>query len=139
MHYINQNKPRLIEGELRGKELSNYLEVLNIDKCVWLSEDGTGIVEKVEFDPSTNQMVGLVLPYNPTTGNPIPFTYLARNESEMRSNMQKSAATYVYMVMAQPLACHAPPFILQLFGTDNKFKSRDVLARWKYTIEELKR
>lgn len=41
--------------------------------------------------------------------------------------------------MAQPLIEHAPPFVLQVFGTDNKFKSQDVLLRWKETVEELKR
>lgn len=139
VQHINENKPRIIEGEIRSKALSNYLEVLNLEKYVWLSEDGSGIVEKVEFDPNTNQMVGLVLPIDPLTGNPIPFTYLARDADEIRSNMQKSTSAYVYIVMAQPLANNAPPFILQIFGTDNKFKTQNVLYRWKYTIEELGR
>lgn len=139
VNYINENKPRIIEGELRCKELKKYLEVLKLEKYIWLSEDATGIVEKIEFDPKTNQMVGLVLPIDSITGIPISFTYLARSADEIRSNMQQSTSSYVYMVMAQPLTCNAPPFILQLFSTDNKFKTENVLRRWKHTIEELKR
>lgn len=84
-------------------------------------------------------MIGIVLPINSNTGMPIAFTYLAQNADEIRSNMQKSKSSAVYIVMAQPLALNVPPFFLQLFGTDNKFKSSQVLSRWKHTIEELKR
>lgn len=106
---------------------------------VWLSEDATGIVSKIEFDPKTNQMTGIVLPTNSNTGMPIPFTYLARNAEEIQANMRKNTSTLVYIVLAQPLVEHAPPLILQLFGTDNKFKKQDVLLRWKHTIHELKK
>lgn len=106
---------------------------------MWLSEDATSIVSKIEFDPKTNQMIEIVLPINPNTGIPNAFTYLAESAEEISLNMHKSKSTYVYIVMAQPLALNVPPFILQLFGTDNKFKSPQVLQRWKHTIKELKR
>lgn len=106
---------------------------------VWLSEDATSIVSKIEFDAKTNQMIGIVLPMNSSTGMPIPFTYLAKNEEEIQLNMQKSKSNYVYIVMAQPLAINVPPFIFQLFGTDNKFKAAQVLLRWNHTVAELNR
>lgn len=87
--YISQNKPKITEGQLRCQELNAYLDGLALHKCVWLSEDATGIVAKVEFDPKTNQMVGLVLPINPTTGMPEAFTFLARNVDEIQLNMRK--------------------------------------------------
>lgn len=137
--YINQNKPRIIEGQLRCEELNAYLEGLKLDKYVWLSEDATGIVAKVEFDPKTNQMVGLVLPMDPGTGMPAAFTYLARNVDEIQKNMQKMKSSYVYIVLAQPLRKGVPPFILAVFGSDNKFTTRNVLSRWKHEIIELER
>lgn len=137
--YISQYKTTITEGKLRCAELNAYLEGLNLDKYVWLSEDATGIVTNVDFDPNSNQMVGLVLPTNQTTGMPIPFTYLARNAVEIQTNMRKRKSTHVYMVLAQPLKKKAPPFILQLFGTDNTFKANSVHLRWNNTINELKR
>lgn len=108
-------------------------------KNVWLSEDATGILSKVEYDPKTNQMIGLVLPIDFDSGMPIPFSFMARNAEEIDSNMQRTKSCSVYVIMAQPLVENAPPFMLQLFGTDNKFRSRDVLQRWKFTSAELER
>lgn len=139
MGYINQHKPKIVEGELRIKELYHYLDSLNLEKYVWLSEDATATITKVEFDPKTNQMIGLVLPTNSTTGMPIPFTFLAANEAEIYKNMKYSKSIYVYLVMAQPIKKGIPPFVLQLFGTDNKFTTQNVLLRWKHTREELER
>lgn len=118
----------------------HYLESLNAEKIVWLSEDATGLVAKIEFDPQSNQMIGLVLPVNTTTGMPMPYTFLARSATEIKYNIDKKAkSSLVYVIMAQPLIPKAPPFLLQMFGTDNKFKAEDVLLRWKHTEQELKR
>lgn len=137
--YINQNKPKIIEGILRCEELHAYLDALKLNKCVWLSEDASGIVPKIEFDSKTNQMVGLVLPMDQNTGIPIAYKYLARNANKIQENMQRKKSTLVYIVLAQPLKKCVPPFILQVFGTDNTFTSNNVLLRWKHTINELKR
>lgn len=138
-NYINQNKSTIIEGKLRCEELKTYLDGLELPKLVWLSEDATGIVVNVAFEPNSNQMVGLVLPINQNTGMPASFTFLARNADEIQENMRKNKATLVYLVLAQPMKKGVPPYILQLFGTDNKFKTPNVHLRWKHTIIELKR
>lgn len=129
----------MIEGQLRCKDLLNYLNALNIPKYVWLSEDATSITPKIEFDPKSNQMVGPVLPFESNTGMPISFSYLARTAEEIQMNMLKNISNYVYVVMAQPLVANIPPFPVQIFGTDNKFKSHQVLKRWRHTVEELER
>lgn len=137
--YIHQYKKRIIEGQLRCDELKHYMNSINAKMCVWLSEDASGIVEKIEFDSETNQLVGLVLPINSKTGLPIPFSFMARNENEIRENVEKVKSNLVYVVMAQPLMQNAPPFPLQIFGTDNRFQSQDVLHRWKETVDSLER
>lgn len=119
--------------------MKTYLEDLKAPLCVWLSEDATSIVQKIEFDPETNQMIGIVLPTDTNSGMPVPFSNLARNAEEIQANMQKNSSHSVYVVMAQPLAQHIPPFVLQLFGTDNKFKTQHVLLRWQHTLKELNR
>lgn len=117
---------------MRCKELKKYLESLKLPMYVWLSEDATRITSKIEFDPKTNQMVGIVLPMEECNGMPI-------NPEEIRKNMQKNKSNNAYVVMAQPLVENIPPFMIQLFGTDNKFRAKDVILRWRHTIQELDR
>lgn len=74
---------------MRCEELNAYLDGLKLDKYVWISEDASGIINKIEFDPNTNQMVGLVLPMTRNTGMPIAYTYLARSSEEIEKNMKK--------------------------------------------------
>lgn len=136
--YINENKPKIVEGQLRCAELNEYLEDLKLEKIIWLSEDGSSIVAKVELD-AHNQMVGLVLPIDENNGMPISLTYMARTADEIQRNMQKKKSTLVYLVLAQPLKKGVPPFILQIFGTDNSFKASNVHFRWNHTIKELER
>lgn len=55
----------------------------------------------------------------------------------MREN---SMSTLVYLVLAQPIMNKkVPPFILQVFGTDNIFQTQDVIFRWQHTRDELAR
>lgn len=137
--YIHEYKPKIIEGQLRCKELKSYLDSLQLTNHVWLSEDASGIVAKIEFDPKTNQMIGIVLPTDPITGMPVAYTHLARNATEIQKNMQKKSSSSVYLLLAQPLKKGIPPFILQVYGTDNKFTTQSVLLRWKHTLHELER
>lgn len=104
---------------------------------IWISEDGSGIISDVKYDSSTNQLVGLVLPTDLETGMPIPFSYTPNSLNEIRRQMQYPKSSLVYMVMAQPIKQNTPPFILQAHGTDNKFKTQDVIHRWNHTKNEL--
>lgn len=137
--HISQSKCQIIEGHLRTKELLNYLEKMQLEKIVWLCEDGTGINSKVEYHPSTNQLVGLVLPTNSTTGMPIPFTFMANSAEEIEKHSRERPSTLVYVILALPLKPNVPPFVLQLFGTDNKFTTDNVLQRWQHTIRDLQK
>lgn len=139
MHYINEEKQKIVEGQLRCSELSEYLRKIDAPRKIWLSEDATGIVQKTEYDPTSNQLVGLVLPTDKSTGMPVPFTFMARSANEISSHMTKAMASLIYIVMAQPLKENAPPFLLLMYGTDNKFKTVSDLQRWKYIQRELKK
>lgn len=50
---------------------------------------------------------------------------------EWIDNEEKS--DYVYIVLATPMKKNAAPFLLMLFGTDNRFSCEDILARWSQT------
>lgn len=129
---IRDKNRRIIEGELRCEQLKKYCEALNVDKDVWISEDGSGIVSSIHYDSVSNQLVGFVLPSNSETGSPIPFSFGAENAAEIIKHMSDSnlrKSSLVYLVMAQPLSEKVPPFILQIYGTDNRFSKEDVAKR----------
>lgn len=96
--------------------MKDFLDYLKLPKIVWISEDGTGIVPKIEHDPHTNQLIGLVLPLDSKSGIPKAYTYLANSAESIQKFSEHEKSTHVYMVLAQPLVDGAPPFILQIFG-----------------------
>lgn len=139
MSYVQKRKQKIIEGNLRCKELSDYLEEIKAPRKVWINEDASGIVSQVTYDPSTNQLVGLVLPLD-KNGMPIPFSFTPNSVDEIKNQMKdNSRSTLVYLILAQPLKDNSAPFILAIYGTDNKFKSNDVLQRWHHIKDQLAR
>lgn len=69
----------------------------NIKTIDWLNEDATRISNKIQFDPSSNQIVGLVLPLN-DDGIPTTFTFAVSHVEEMGGNIasiEKSNYAYV--------------------------------------------
>lgn len=71
---INKQKTHVIEGQLRCKELASFLDCHKTKKIVWLSEDATALISRINYDPVTNQIVGIILPTD-NNGCPIPFRY----------------------------------------------------------------
>lgn len=137
---ICDDRRRIIEGELRCVQLRKYLENLNVEKAVWISEDGSGIVSNIHYDSIFDQLVGFVLPIGQNSGSPIPFSFNARDADQIikhMSNPNIQRSYLVYLVMAQPLSERTPPFVLQIFGSANRFSKEDVVKRWKYTRDEL--
>lgn len=105
---------------------------------VSLSEDATRIINRIQYDYQTNQLLGFVLPTDQSTGLPIPFIYKARNAKEMCSHFcnDPKIAKFVNTVIAQPLG-GAPPFCLLIYGTDNRYTTDNVAKRWNYISDQL--
>lgn len=116
-----------------------YLSERNAGYDVWLCEDGSGLVSKIQYDQTSDQLIGMVLPLDESNGCPKRYVYTARDQEEITKFMLHSKSTHVYIVMAVPLKEGVAPYIFQLFGTDNRFKASDVIKRWNYTIQSLKR
>lgn len=106
---------------------------------IFLSEDASGVVRKVSYDSHTNQMIGLVLPFNDANGMPQLFSFQANSADDIKRYMELPQSILVYIVVAQSLKKDSPPFILQIFGSINKFAAKDVIKRWEYTLKELKK
>lgn len=135
--YLQVNGQKIVERELRCDQLKSYLRDRNLPSIVWISEDATRITGKIQYDPTTNQLLGLVLPLN-EHGMPTSYSFLARSAKEIEHHFSEGkTASLVYAIMAQPIAEHSAPFCLSLFGTDNKFTSQDVIKRWKFILKEL--
>lgn len=136
---IQQSNNGIVEGILRVDELKLYLEERNQPFWVALSEDATRIVNRVQYDIHTNQIVGFVLPLNVHTGMPIPFSFMENNIQEMLNHLKNEpTAHYIITVMAKSLG-DAASFCLMVFGSDNKYKARDVANRWKFITSELEK
>lgn len=133
---INQNQSKIVEGKLRSKE--DYLTQRNADLDVWISENGSGIIPKIQYDPMHDELVGMTLDIDERNGCPQKFVSTAKDAEEIKKFMKLEKSRLVYIVLAIPLNEEIPPFILQLYGTNNKFNTTSVVRRWIHTVEELK-
>lgn len=143
--YIAQVQSTAVEGVLRSDELLQYLNDLKSPKFVALSEDATRISNRAQYDPQTNQIVGFVLPLG-RNGMPSAKSYMARSAAEIEhcfyeieTRKEKKLASYVNVVMAQPLVAGIPPFCLLVFGSDAKYTTKDIEKRWQFIADELKK
>lgn len=136
---IDYNKSPIIEGQIRAKDLSDYLDRMKTTKYAWMSENATAIIPKVTYDPSTNQLVGLILPTDKATGLPKSQSYTASDAGTIKNYLAQNRSNVVYLVMAQPLDESIPPYVVQMFGSNNQFDTADVVKRWNFTKAELKK
>ena len=110
--------------------LKDYLIERNLPLCIWLSEDGTRLTGKIEYDSLTNKVIGFVLPF--INGCAQVNSFEATSAYKIIENFQNNIKSdYAYVFMAQPLSDSTPPFCVSIFGTDNRLNYSDVIARWK--------
>lgn len=138
--YIKASDCKIVEGELRSRELLKYLEERKLPLVVCLSEDATRIEARVQYDSTINQIIGFTPPINKETGMPITYAFTARNLKEILKHFSNgnSISSFINVIMAQPLAI-APPFCLILFGSDCEYTSEDIMNRWMYITRELEK
>lgn len=136
--FIRKMEGAMIDGCLRSVELLKYLTDRNLPLVVSISEDATRIDGRIQYDSKTNQVSGFVLPLDNQTGMPIPFSFKARNATEMLKHFTSNTpiAHFVNVIMARPLANY-PAFCLLLFSSDGRYTAEDVMKRWDFIIREL--
>jgi hypothetical protein len=137
MNTVRKYSGQVEEGTFRFQQLKSFLNERRLPNAVWISEDATRITGRVEYDAKTNRCVGFVLPLD-DRGLPQHPDVFSATSAEKIEHMFKtySVARNAYVIMARPLQQGVPSFCLTIFGTDNKFKTSDVLRRWKYMKEE---
>lgn len=144
--FIGRVKSNVEEGVLRVDGLVKYLKDLNLPRIVSLSEDATRIVNRIQYDKGTNQLVGFVLPIQDANGMPLTggnkacsAAAIERCFFDIQTGQEKKRSSYVNVVMAQPLAKGVPPYCLLIFGTDSIYTSEDIRKRWIFIVNELRK
>lgn len=112
--FISTQKSNIVEGEYRFDALKIFLEERNLPMCVWVSEDGTRISSKIEYDMLSNKIVGFVLLFK--DGRAIFDTFLATSAKTIAQYFENYIkAEYAYVVMAKPLVDKAPSFFICIY------------------------
>ncbi|KAJ8680294.1 hypothetical protein QAD02_016081 [Eretmocerus hayati] len=60
--FIHQSAEPIVEGQLMIRELRHFLDVRGLPRTIILSEDATRITSMLQYNPKTDQCVGLTLP-----------------------------------------------------------------------------
>lgn len=99
------------------------------DRAVYMNEDATACIKRVEWLSKSNQCVGFVAPLN-ENGLPHKDYFPATSMHTVSEYFKKNPkAGYLYAIVATPLTTKAAPFVLGLFGSDNKFTHEEVAKR----------
>ena len=134
---VNKKYCSMVEGEFQFDMLSDHLDAYNAPRVISISEDGTRVLSRIEYDEESDKFIGFVLPVNdkyiPVNDS---FCGCASFEDIERIFSTSVKASFAYVYMAQSLSPTVPPFCLALIGTDNHFDTRAVLSRWNYMIKE---
>ncbi|KAF5298551.1 hypothetical protein FQA39_LY11752 [Lamprigera yunnana] len=114
-----------------------FLVDKNLPLKVWISEDATRITGRIQYDASTNQIVGLVQKPNSLTGFPDTFSYPSESASQIENFVTSNhVSSLAYVNMAQPFNLNAPSCCLPIYGKNNKFTGDEVLLRWRTILKQ---
>lgn len=135
---IQSQYHHLSEGQFQFNELVVHLTKHNAPFAVAISEDATRIIARVEYDKTTDGMVGFVLPCK-EDGLPLYDSFLATSFEAIEYCFKSNQVSkYAYIYVAQCISPTIPAFCLACIGSNISFTAKDVLKRWKYIFEECK-
>ena len=133
---INSEYHKISEGEFRFDDLVKHIDLYKAPKVISVGEDATRVISRVQYDSTTNRMVGFVLPCD-NNGLPLTDTFLATSFQQMEQCfLNNDIAKYAFVYMAQPLGDNVPAFCLACLGTNNKFDFQLVQKRWSHIVSE---
>ncbi|CAF3320873.1 unnamed protein product [Rotaria sp. Silwood2] len=137
---IASSENYLTEGHFDFNRVSDYF---NSKKATlaFCAEDCTATVSKVIYDTQTNTFVGFSLPLD-QNGLPIAKSYSTDSFTclenwYLNEPMAKSLVAHLFQPLSSSLE-NISPCLLAAYGTNNKFKSSDVIARWGYIYRQCK-
>ncbi|KAF5305700.1 hypothetical protein FQA39_LY09189 [Lamprigera yunnana] len=135
---LKEKGGKIVGGQLTMSNLKAFLVDKNLPLKVWISEGATKITTRIQYDASTNQIVGLVQKTNSLIGFLDTFSYSAESVSQIENVITiNHVSSLAYVIMAQPLSLNAPSFCLSIYGKDNKLTEYEVLLRWRTILKEV--
>lgn len=128
---------KFVEGEYRIKQCKEFLISHDCPLEIFLCEDATCVTGRIQYDSTSNQIVGFTLPLD-RNGIPKVGYFPATTANQIAEYFKThSASRYAYCIIAVPLKEGTPSFCLAFFGTDNKFNTSQVQSRLAWTREAL--
>ncbi|CAM4842016.1 unnamed protein product [Rotaria magnacalcarata] len=135
---ISDTNLKIIEGQFRFDELKHHSDLLNT-KFGFVSEDCTGVVQKITYNERTNSFVGFSAPL--TNGIPHVNHFQTDSFEQLKtwfSTVNKASLLNVHMF--QPIPSNhlksSSSFVLAVYGVNNQCTSIDILKRWSYIYDE---
>ncbi|CAF1075093.1 unnamed protein product [Rotaria sordida] len=128
------------EGKFRFDESKNYLDSINC-QFVFISEDSSAIIPRVEYDSIFNNFNGLVTPV--LDGKPIENAFNCQSFEELKFLIENNTrANLVNIHCLQPIfnqdiSITSAATVLAAYGTDNKLTSMDIIKRWVMIYQQL--
>ena len=136
---IEESSQGLIEGNFRYELAKQHL-VSNQSKFVFGAEDCTAITPRIVYDSRSNAFVGLSPPL--LDGFPQIKYYSTDSFQELKSWFTtKNRSTLLNIHTVQPLGSQATnlsPYLLSAYGTDGRYTSNDIIARWIDMFEKFR-
>ena len=127
------------EAHFRFDESTAHLSSMDC-RQVFLSEDCSGVIPRVEYDAHRNHFNGFVRPL--VEGVPCQASFQCDSFQQLEILFNATArSTLVNVHAVQPISNSGfvlmpSAFVLAAYGTDNRFTSLDVLKRWWNIFEE---
>lgn len=128
-----------VEAHFRFNETKTYLNSIQC-QFVFISEDCSAIIPKIEYDSTFNSFNGFVTPLS--QGIPIENAFQFNSFEQLKAAIDITPrANLVNVHLVQPiydntLSLVPPPIVLSTYGTDNKLTSIDILKRWTMMFQQ---
>ncbi|CAF4380457.1 unnamed protein product [Rotaria magnacalcarata] len=130
----------LTEGHFDFNRVGDYFNSKKTT-LAFCAEDCTATVSKIVYDTQTDTFIGFPLPLDQ---NGLPIAKLYSTDSftclenwYLNDPIAKSLGAHLIQPLSSSLE-NTSPYLLAVYGTNNKFKSPDVIARWGYIYRQCK-
>ncbi|CAM4847817.1 unnamed protein product [Rotaria magnacalcarata] len=130
----------LTEGHFDFNRVGDYFNSKKTT-LAFCAEDCTSTVSKIVYDTQTDTLIGFSLPLD-QNGLPIAKSYSTNSFTclenwYLNDPIAKSLGAHLIQPLSSSLE-NISPYLLAVYGTNNKFKSPDVIARWGYIYRQCK-
>ena len=129
---------KIKEGEFRFDDLVQHLKEWKAPPGIHIQTDDTRILQRVEYDASTDRYIGFCLPIR--NGVPDGNAFILQTFDDIEKAVKtESCASYAHCIVAKSVAVAARSLILFVLGTDAKHSHHDVDQRWHFIETGLQR